>query len=158
VRVLVVDDEVRNAELTALALGDAGHAAEFVSGGAAALKRLEGILHPLEREDAARFVARARRARRPLVVLDIPLLYETRREDHVHAVAVVTAPPFVQEARVLRRRGHTRERLAAILARQMPDRQKRTRADFVVSTGLNKRASLRRLVQIVRMIAQRGRR
>jgi dephospho-CoA kinase len=132
--------------------------AKEVFGNAGTLARLEEILHPLERMEAERFVAAARRARRPIVALDIPLLYEAGRENRVHAVVAVTAPRFVQEARVLRRPGFTRARLAAILARQLADREKRARADFVVPTGLDKRSSLRRLTQIVRMIEHRGRR
>lgn len=130
--------------------------AKEVFGNPAALSRLEAILHPLELEAAERFVARARSARKPIVALDVPLLYEAKRENRVHAVVAVTAPRFVQEARVLRRPGHTRARLDAILARQLSDREKRRRADFVVPTGLDKRASLRRLLRIVRMIEAKG--
>lgn len=129
--------------------------AKEVFGNPQALARLEAILHPLERRIAERFVTRARSARKPIVALDIPLLYEARRENTVHAIVAVTAPKFVQEARVLRRPGHTRARLEAILARQLADREKRRRADFVVPTGLDKRASLRRLVRIVRMLVTR---
>jgi dephospho-CoA kinase len=120
-----------------------------VFGNPTAMAKLEAILHPLVWTEADRFTAVARRARRPLVVLDVPLLYETKSERRAHAVAVVTAPPFVQRGRVLGRAGQTPERLAAILARQTPDAEKRRRADFVVPTGTSKRASLRRLARIV---------
>ena len=108
----------------------------------AALKRLEGILHPLVREAERKFLATARRQRRTLVVLDIPLLYETKGERRCDGVIVVSAPRPIQLARVLARPGMTKERLAAIEARQMPDRQKRRRADIVIETGLGKRHSL----------------
>jgi dephospho-CoA kinase len=126
------------------------------------LAKLESILHPMVLAESARYVARQRRQRTRLVVLDIPLLYETGGENRVHAVAVVTAPPFVQRARVLARRGQSPERLAAILARQMPDQEKRRRADFVVPTGLTHRDSLRRLRRITVLLksgsmADRGR-
>ena len=122
-----------------------------------ALKRLERILHPLVRADAGRFLRRqaARRAR--LVVLDIPLLFEDRGEGRCDAVAVVSAPAFLQAQRVLARPGMTLERLAGIRRRQMPDREKRRRADFVIESGLGKRHSLRRVGHIVRLLrARRG--
>ena len=111
----------------------------------AALKRLEGILHPLVREAERKFLATARRQRRTLVILDIPLLYETKGERRCDGVIVVSAPRPIQLARVLARPGMTKERLAAIEARQMPDRQKRRRADIVIETGLGKRHSLANL-------------
>jgi dephospho-CoA kinase len=111
----------------------------------AALKRLEAILHPLVRQAERKFLAQSRRERRRLVVLDIPLLYETQGEGRCDGVIVVSAPKAIQHARVLARPGMTKERLAAIEARQMPDRQKRRRADIVIETGLGKRHSLENL-------------
>ncbi len=111
----------------------------------AALKRLEAILHPLVRAAEQKFLAQARREHRKLVVLDIPLLYETKGERRCDGVIVVSAPKAIQRARVLARPGMTKERLAAIEARQMPDRQKRRRADIVIETGLGKRHSLENL-------------
>lgn len=111
----------------------------------AALKRLEGILHPLVRQAERKFLAQARREQRKLVVLDIPLLYETKGERRCDGVIVVSAPRAIQQARVLARPGMTKERLAAIEARQMPDRDKRRRADIVIETGLGKRHSLEHL-------------
>jgi dephospho-CoA kinase len=111
----------------------------------AALKRLEAILHPLVRQAERKFLAQSRRERRKLVVLDIPLLYETQGEGRCDGVIVVSAPKAIQHARVLARPGMTKERLAAIEARQMPDRQKRRRADIVIETGLGKRHSLENL-------------
>jgi dephospho-CoA kinase len=111
----------------------------------AALKRLEAILHPLVRQAERKFLAQSRRERRKLVVLDIPLLYETKGEGRCDGVIVVSAPKAIQHTRVLARPGMTKERLAAIEARQMPDRQKRRRADIVIETGLGKRHSLENL-------------
>lgn len=121
-----------------------------VLGDRAALARLERIVHPLVRDEERRFLARARRAGRRLVVLDIPLLFETRGEARCDAVVVVSAPAATQRARVLRRPGMTPERLAAILARQTPDAEKRRRADHVIRTGLSRahaRRAIRRLLE-----------
>jgi dephospho-CoA kinase len=122
-----------------------------VFGDPAALARLEALLHPAVRRAALDFLRRQARRRRPLVVLDIPLLFETGGERLCDATLVVSAPPAVQAARVLSRPGMTRQRLDAILAQQMSDREKRRRADFVVRTGLGKRDTLRALAAIVRL-------
>jgi dephospho-CoA kinase len=98
------------------------------------IARLEAIVHPLVHEAEAAFLTQARDERRPVVVLDIPLLLETKAGARVDKVVVVTAPYEVQRARVLAR-GLSEERLALILARQMPDAEKRARADFVVDTS-----------------------
>lgn len=103
------------------------------------LKALERILHPLVKEEEARFMQRQRRARRSLVVLDIPLLFETRGEGRCDEVWVVSAPRIIQTQRVLRRPGMNRDRLSAIRARQIADALKRRRADRVISTGLGRR-------------------
>ncbi|MBZ9703299.1 MULTISPECIES: dephospho-CoA kinase [unclassified Mesorhizobium] len=106
-----------------------------VLGDAAALKRLEAIIHPLVRADADAFLARNRAAGAPLAVLDIPLLFETGGRDRVDKVVVVTAPAEVQRQRVLARPGMSEEKLASILASQVPDAQKRRQADFVIDTS-----------------------
>lgn len=124
-----------------------------VFGDAAALARLEAILHPAVRDDQRRFLARARRAGRSLVLLDVPLLLETANQAGADLVLVVSAPAHVQAARVLRRRGMTAARLAAIRARQMPDAEKRRRADRVIRTGLSRghtHAQVRRLLAWLR--------
>jgi dephospho-CoA kinase len=123
----------------------------------AALRRLEAILHPLVRQEAARFVGRARARGKDLVVLDIPLLFETGGERRCDATVVVTAPAFVQRARVLARPGMTEARLAQVLAQQMPDREKRARADFVVETGLGKRYTLCRIAEIISILRHNAR-
>jgi dephospho-CoA kinase len=123
-----------------------------VLGNGPALTRLERIVHPLVRDAERRFLAAARRRAEPLVVLDIPLLYETRGEGRCDLVVVVSAPAAVQRIRVLRRPGMTEERLAAILARQLPDREKRRRADRVVETGLSRHFAQRAIQALVREI------
>ena len=121
-----------------------------VLGDPAALKRLERIVHPLVRRAEQAFLAAARRRGERLAVLDIPLLLETGGRRHVDEVIVVSAPRSVQRARVLARKGMTEERLAAILARQMPDAEKRKQADRVVRTGLSRHAAQRHIRAIVR--------
>jgi dephospho-CoA kinase len=118
----------------------------------AALDRLEAILHPMVAAEEKRFLAICRSRREPLAVLDIPLLFETGGERRCDYVLVVSAPALVQRQRVLRRPGMTEIRLAAILQKQMPDKEKRRRADFVVPTGLGRSVSLRRLQAIVRFL------
>lgn len=122
-----------------------------------ALDQLEAIVHPLVREDANRFLRRCARRRVPIAVLDIPLLFEAGRDRDCDATVLVSAPGFLQAQRVLRRPGMTRRRLAEIRARQMPDVEKRRRADFVVRTGLSRRETLRQLARIVRLVRHRGR-
>jgi dephospho-CoA kinase len=129
----------------------------LVFGDPGALARLETILHPLVRSEEKRFLARHRRAGEPIVALDIPLLYETGGETRCDAVIVVTAPRRVQLGRVLRRAGMTRQRLAAIEARQTSDAEKRRRADYLVPTGLGKRESHRRVARILRELRRRRR-
>ncbi|WP_092496303.1 dephospho-CoA kinase [Faunimonas pinastri] len=106
-----------------------------VLGNAPALKQLEEIVHPLVRAGEAAFLERARAEGAPIVVLDIPLLFETGAEARVDRIAVVTTDPAVQRARVLARPGMTEEKFAQILARQMPDVEKRRRADYLIDTG-----------------------
>ncbi len=120
-----------------------------VFGDPEALRRLEAILHPMVRAAERRFVARARARREPLIVLDIPLLYETRGTGRCDFVLVVSAPARLQRERVMRRRGMSAQRFAEILRAQLPDSEKRRRADFVVLTALSKAATFRRLRAIV---------
>ncbi|MSP48486.1 MAG: dephospho-CoA kinase [Alphaproteobacteria bacterium] len=117
----------------------------------AELKRLEAVLHPMVRASERRFLAANRRKR--LVVLDIPLLFETGAERRCHAVLVVSASRAIQRQRVMRRRGMTEEKLAQILSHQMPDAEKRRRADFVVPTGNGFRSTLRRILGIAKHLA-----
>ena len=133
---------------------DRGKLATIVFADDAALARLEGILHPLFEAEERRFIARARRNREALVAVDIPLLYEVGADAHMDTVIVVTAPPMIQMARVMRRRGMTAARFAAIIARQLPDREKRKRADFIVQTGGPRRDALRKLKAIVESLTR----
>ncbi len=115
----------------------------------AALERLEDVLHPAVRRDQAAFLRHQARRGCALAVLDVPLLFETGADTDCDAVAVVGAPHFVQEARVLARPGMTRQRLAAIRAQQMADAEKRRRADFLIPSGLGRRVTLRAVTRIV---------
>ncbi len=122
-----------------------------------ALAALEAILHPLVRAGERHFLAASQRRGCRLAVLDVPLLFETGGEARCDATLVVSAPAFVQRARVLGRARMSEERLAAILARQMTDGEKRRRADFVVSTGLDRRESRHAARRVAaRLAAWRG--
>jgi len=124
-----------------------------VVGNAEAIKKLETIVHPLVRATTQRFlVENAARGSR-VVVLDIPLLFETGGEAIVDAVVVVSAPPEVQRARVLARPGMTAERLEALLARQMPDAEKRARAHFTVDSSRSFDSAQRQVHGILRAVA-----
>lgn len=114
---------------------DRARLAECLSGDADSFQRLEAIVHPAVRRSEDDFVERYRRAGAPAVVLDIPLLFETGRQGDVDKIVVVSAPAEVQRTRVLARPGMTPKKLEAILARQMPDAEKRARADFIVPSG-----------------------
>jgi dephospho-CoA kinase len=114
-----------------------------------ALSRLERILHPMVEAEERAFVSRARRAGARAVVLDIPLLFETKGEKRVDTVVVVSAPPSVQIHRVRRRRRMNTADIQAVIARQMPDREKRRRADLVVRTGLSRYHTLRTLRRFI---------
>lgn len=109
--------------------------AEALGRDGTAFRRLEAIVHPLVAQGRAADLDAARAAGTRLAVLDIPLLFETGGDKAVDAVVVVSADPAIQAERVLARPGMTRERFDAILARQMPDAEKRARADFVIDTG-----------------------
>jgi dephospho-CoA kinase len=117
---------------------------------AAAMKRLEGIVHPMLRAYHQKFLDEAEQSGAPVAVVDVPLLYETGGEKRVDAVVVVTTSPEVQRERILARDNMTAEKLDAILARQLPDAEKRKRADFIVDTshGLDPvRARIRDILQ-----------
>jgi dephospho-CoA kinase len=118
----------------------------------AALRRLEALIHPRVRRSEIAFLRRMRAARRPVAVLDIPLLFETGGDARCDAAMVVAAPRFLQEQRVLARRGMTRERLTAIRRRQLSDEEKLRRADVVIPTGLDRRTALRILKQALAVL------
>lgn len=141
---------VRQGQVDRAALG------AIVFGDGAALKRLEAIVHPLVRRAERVFLARHRRRRAPLVVLDVPLLFESGGARRCDKVAVVSCPAFLQAQRVLARPGMTAARLQAVLAKQLPDREKRKRADFVIPTGMGKPLALRRLKAAVTVMRAAG--
>jgi len=124
-----------------------------VLGDATALKRLEAIVHPLVRADADAFLTRHRAAGAPLAVLDIPLLFETGGRGRVDKVVVVTAPAEVQRDRVLARPGMTEEKLVSILAKQVPDGEKRRLADFIIDTGQGLEAARARVDAIIQELS-----
>ena len=116
---------------------------------------LEAIIHPLVRAREAAFIDAERRKASPLVVLDIPLLYETGGQTRVDKVVVVTCDPTVQRERVLSRPGMTEEKLALILSRQMPDAEKRQRADFLIDTGKGLEAARKQVEEIIAKLTER---
>lgn len=137
---------VRNGVVDRIALRNA------VLGKPDALARLEGILHPMVEQDERAFVARARRRGNRAVVLDIPLLFETGGERRVDRVVVVSAPRAVQMHRIQSRRRMSAADIAAVIARQMPDAEKRRRADVIVRTGLSRRHSLKALSRLIKEV------
>ncbi len=137
---------------------DRNKLAARVLGDAAALQRLEAIVHPLVQAAERRLLAQAEARGEQVAVLDIPLLFETGGDRRVDAVVVVSAPPEVQRARVLARPGMTIEKLESILAKQMPDAEKRRRADFVVDTSQGfdaARAQVRAILDAVAKMPKR---
>jgi len=123
---------------------------QAVLGKPEALKRLEGILHPMVEQAERQFVTRARRRGNRAVVLDIPLLFETKGDQRVDRVIVVTAPRAVQMQRIRARRKMSDTDIEAVIARQMPDAEKRRRADVVIKTGLSRHASWKSLNRLIR--------
>ena len=118
------DGKVDRAKLSAQVMHDA-----------AAIKRLEQIVHPMLRAYHQKFLDAAEQSGAPVAVVDVPLLFETGGEKHVDAVVVVTTSPEVQRQRILARDNMTDEKLDVILKRQLPDTEKRKRADFIVDTS-----------------------
>jgi dephospho-CoA kinase len=125
-----------------------------VLGDAAAMKRLEQIVHPLVGAASARFLAEAERKGAPVAVLDVPLLFETGGDARCDAVVVVSAPADVQRTRAFERPGMSEGKLAAILAKQMPDEEKRARADFVVDTSKGFEAARAQVRDILKAVAK----
>jgi dephospho-CoA kinase len=111
-------------------------------------KELEAIFHPLVHQQKLKFIKACRARRAPLAALDIPLLFETGSDDLCHKTLVVTAPPFIQKHRVLRRKGMTLEKMQGVLKAQLPDAVKRRRADYLINTGLDKGNTARQLRRV----------
>ncbi|WP_315813456.1 dephospho-CoA kinase [Bradyrhizobium sp. SZCCHNR2028] len=139
---------------------DRGRLSAKVVGDPAAIRRLEAIVHPMLRSYHQKFFDDAEQSGVPVAVVDVPLLFETGGDKRVDAVVVVSTSPEIQRQRILARGTMTEEALDALLARQMPDAEKRKRADFVVDTshGLDPvRARIRDiLAEVVRMPQRRG--
>ena len=127
-----------------------------VFGDVAALRRLEAIIHPLVRAEELAFLRRHARRRTALVVLDIPLLFETGGAARCDKVVTLSCPAFLQAQRVLARPGMGMDRLRAILAQQMADGQKRKRADFVVFSGCGKALTWRTLRRVAAQVLKQS--
>lgn len=124
----------------------------LVFGNDIAMKRLENIIHPKVQQMENEFITLSDRKGKKLVVLDIPLLYETGAEKRCDKVAVVSAPYEVQKVRVMKREGMTEEKFQYILSRQMADEEKRQRADFVINTGITMDETLRQVREIIEKV------
>lgn len=127
-----------------------------LAGDEAAFQRLEAIVHPLVREAERSFLDAAVQRGDGVVVLDIPLLFETEGDARVDAVIVVSAPPEIQRARVLAREGMTLEKLEAIHARQVPDVDKRAKADFVIETDKGLAHAFESVKKIIAQLRERA--
>jgi len=125
-----------------------------VIGNPEALKRLEAIVHPLMAEARESFLAKAVAAKADLVVMDVPLLFETGAEAKVDAIVTVTAPADVQRQRVMARDGMSAEKFEAILARQTPDAEKRARSHYIIDTGQGLDAARDQVRQVIAALRQ----
>lgn len=121
------------------------------------LRKLGQVIHPLVRADSDAFVDRHRKAGTRLIVLDIPLLFETGGTDRVDSILVVTAAPEVQRARVMSRPGMTEEKFSAILANQVADKDKRRNADYLIDTGAGMDAAREQVRKIISTLLARER-
>lgn len=137
----LIDGVVDRAKLSAKVVGDSE-----------AMQRLEAIVHPLVRREELEFRRTVEADGHPLAILDIPLLFETGGADRVNGIIVVTAPAHVQRQRVLERPGMTTEKFEAIVARQIPDIDKRRRADFIVDTSQGLEAARAAVLEIIETI------
>jgi dephospho-CoA kinase len=129
---------------------DRGRLAERLAKDPAGFKMLEAIVHPLVWQKEKEVIDRLQAENTPVVVLDIPLLYENHAEARIDKVVVVTADSAVQKARVMARPGMTEEKFRMILSRQLPDSEKRRRADFIIDTGLGLEHARQRVDDILK--------
>ena len=129
-----------------------------VVGNRQAMRQLESIVHPMLRAHETEFLNAAEKSGAPVAVLDIPLLFETGADSRVDAVVVVSAPHSVQRERILARPGMTADKLAAIMTRQMPDADKRARADFVVDTSAGLDSAREQIRHVLAKVATMPRR
>ena len=133
---------------------DRGKLAVMVLGNEAAIARLEAIVHPLVSAAREKFLAQAQVEGAPVVVLDVPLLFESGAEHDCDAVVVVSAPPEVQRRRAMERPGMTEEKFTALTGRQMPDAEKRAHADFIVDTSQSFEHARAQVRDILRLVAR----
>ncbi len=141
----IKDAAVDRAELAKLVLNDK-----------AALAELESIVHPLVHRERQKFIEGAQEAGQPIVVLDIPLLFETKAQDQVDKIVVVSAPEDIQRQRALERPGMTSEKFEAILQKQIPDCEKRKQADFIVDSSNGLAAARAQVVDIVEALSAKS--
>jgi dephospho-CoA kinase len=130
--------------------------ARWIEGDPSRLKAVEALVHPLVAQGRAVFLQAAEAAGAPVAVLDIPLLFEVAAEAGVDAIVVVSAPADVQRTRVLARPGMDEARFALLLARQLPDAEKRARADFVIHTGLGMERARAEVAAVMATVLQPG--
>lgn len=135
---------------------DRGELSRQLAADPSKFKLLEQIVHPLVREKERQFVEECRFRNAPLAVLDIPLLFETGGEARVDKIAVVTCDAEEQKRRVLARPGMTEEKFALILSRQVPDAEKRKRADFIIDTGNGLDAARQQVQGIIKTLTGEG--
>lgn len=121
-----------------------------------ALRRLETILHPYVWRAQEKFLSNQSRTRQTHVVLDVPLLFESGTHRCCDFTVVVTAPKFIQKQRVIQRSGMTIKRMEGIISHQLPDEEKRRRADYVIRTSLGKRFTRSKIVRLLREIKVRS--
>eukprot|EP00882_Tetradesmus_deserticola_P017247 GHRQ01018468.1.p1 GENE.GHRQ01018468.1~~GHRQ01018468.1.p1 ORF type:complete len:135 (+),score=68.55 GHRQ01018468.1:236-640(+) len=119
------------------------------------MKQLESVVHPLVEQERAKFMQQHAAAGRTLLLFDIPLLYETKAQQGLDAVVVVSAPADVQRQRVMARPGMTAAKLDAILARQVPDEEKRRLADYIVDTGCSMQQTRQQVIELIRELRRR---
>lgn len=133
---------------------DRSKLSKYVLSDEAALKRLEAIVHPMVFQTRQAFVEKHVAEKSPLIVFDVPLLFETASEAFVDKILVVTAPSEIQKKRVLSREGMTEEKFEAILKKQMPDVEKRKHADFIIDTSLGLEAAQENVDQIIQTLIE----
>lgn len=126
---------------------------KYVVGNEAAMKKLEALVHPAVQQREKAFLSQAKQEGAPIVVLDNPLLFEMGRSERVDKILVVTAPPNIQRDRVLARPDMTEDKFEQILARQMPDSEKRERSDFIVDTSLGMDAAKEAVLKIIAQLS-----
>lgn len=128
--------------------------AQAVLNDSQAMKKLEAIVHPLVHEEESLFLEQAKFDREPMVVLDIPLLFEAGGKDRVDRIVVVSAPADVQRQRVLAREGMTVEKFESILSRQMSDHEKRAKADFIIDSNVSFEAMQEQIDLIIEQLSK----